>query len=165
MLKVGTASIAYSRLACMAWTGRHLQHAYTHSPAPYQPKHVPVATAHPVIKHSQVFLLHERHVDNSLHLHQTVPNMSAAIVCFSCHQHQQLSQSYTVHQLPAQCTVHGVSRCCVTVWSLFQPPAGGRVWCDGGLYPRKLYVNMVNGQPNWRCACFKELGWSDIRQV
>jgi hypothetical protein len=39
------------------------------------------------------------------------------------------------------------------------------VWCDNGLYPRKLYVNMVNGQPNWRCACFKELGWSDIRQV
>lgn len=33
------------------------------------------------------------------------------------------------------------------------------------MYPRKLYVNMVNGQPNWRCACFKELGWSDIRQV
>jgi hypothetical protein len=24
---------------------------------------------------------------------------------------------------------------------------------------------MVNGQPNWRCACFKELGWSDLRQV
>lgn len=39
------------------------------------------------------------------------------------------------------------------------------MWCDDGLYPRKLYVNMVNGQPNWRCACFKELGWSDIRQV
>jgi hypothetical protein len=39
------------------------------------------------------------------------------------------------------------------------------VWCDGGRYPRKLYVNMVNGQPNWRCACFEELGWSDIRQV
>lgn len=39
------------------------------------------------------------------------------------------------------------------------------MWCDDGLYPRKLYVNMVNGQPNWRCACFKELGWSDLRQV
>lgn len=42
---------------------------------------------------------------------------------------------------------------------------GGRVWCEGGRYPRKLYVNMVNGRPNWRCACFEELGWSDLRQV
>lgn len=39
------------------------------------------------------------------------------------------------------------------------------MWCDDGLYPRKLYVNMVNGRPNWRCACFKEVGWSDVRQV
>jgi hypothetical protein len=39
------------------------------------------------------------------------------------------------------------------------------VWCDDELFPRKLYVSMSNGQPNWRCACFKELGWNDLRQV
>eukprot|EP00775_Hariotina_reticulata_P009146 gene9146-9314_t len=42
---------------------------------------------------------------------------------------------------------------------------GGEVWCDDGLYPRKLFVNMVNGRASWRCACFKELGWSDVRKV
>lgn len=49
--------------------------------------------------------------------------------------------------------------------SLLTPLVGGKVWCEGGRYPRKLYVKMVNGRPTWRCGCFVELGWSDIRQV
>jgi hypothetical protein len=33
------------------------------------------------------------------------------------------------------------------------------------MYPRKLFLDMDGGQPTWRCACFKELGWSDLRQI
>lgn len=39
------------------------------------------------------------------------------------------------------------------------------MWCDDEMYPRKLFVSMTNGKSNWRCACFKELGWSDVRKV
>ena len=42
---------------------------------------------------------------------------------------------------------------------------GGRVWCDGGAYPRKQFVSMEAGHATWRCACFEHLGWSDLRQV
>eukprot|EP00198_Chlamydomonas_reinhardtii_P006359 XP_001695695.1 predicted protein [Chlamydomonas reinhardtii] len=42
---------------------------------------------------------------------------------------------------------------------------GGTVWCDGGAYPRKLFGQLPGGKPTTRCACFKELGWSDLRQV
>jgi hypothetical protein len=43
--------------------------------------------------------------------------------------------------------------------------AGGSVWCDEGMYPRKLFVEMKGGRAVWRCACFKEMGWSDVRKV
>jgi hypothetical protein len=43
--------------------------------------------------------------------------------------------------------------------------AGGSVWCDSDMYPRKLFVEMKGGRAVWRCACFKELGWSDVRKV
>jgi hypothetical protein len=33
------------------------------------------------------------------------------------------------------------------------------------MYPRKLFVEMKAGRAVWRCACFKELGWSDVRKV
>ena len=39
------------------------------------------------------------------------------------------------------------------------------MWCDGGAYPRKLFGQLPGGKPTTRCACFKELGWSDLRQV
>uniref|UniRef100_A0A383V6X5 Cytochrome b5 heme-binding domain-containing protein n=1 Tax=Tetradesmus obliquus TaxID=3088 RepID=A0A383V6X5_TETOB len=42
---------------------------------------------------------------------------------------------------------------------------GGSVWCDDGMYPRKLFMEMKGGRAVWRCACFKELGWSDVRKV
>ncbi|KAF6262822.1 hypothetical protein COO60DRAFT_1699115 [Scenedesmus sp. NREL 46B-D3] len=42
---------------------------------------------------------------------------------------------------------------------------GGSVWCDEGMYPRKLFMEMKGGRAVWRCACFKELGWSDVRKV
>eukprot|EP00879_Flechtneria_rotunda_P011670 GHRR01012190.1.p4 GENE.GHRR01012190.1~~GHRR01012190.1.p4 ORF type:complete len:102 (-),score=14.38 GHRR01012190.1:1158-1463(-) len=44
-------------------------------------------------------------------------------------------------------------------------PAGGVVWCDHDMHPRKLFVSMKGGKASWRCACFKELGWSDVRKV
>lgn len=48
---------------------------------------------------------------------------------------------------------------------LYLTIAGGTVWCDDGLYPRKLFVSFTSGKSKWRCACFKELGWSDVRKV
>lgn len=39
------------------------------------------------------------------------------------------------------------------------------MWCDDGMYPRKLFIEMKQGRSVWRCACFKELGWSDVRKV
>eukprot|EP00879_Flechtneria_rotunda_P023355 GHRR01024705.1.p1 GENE.GHRR01024705.1~~GHRR01024705.1.p1 ORF type:complete len:146 (-),score=29.74 GHRR01024705.1:1158-1595(-) len=42
---------------------------------------------------------------------------------------------------------------------------GGVVWCDHDMHPRKLFVSMKGGKASWRCACFKELGWSDVRKV
>jgi hypothetical protein len=39
------------------------------------------------------------------------------------------------------------------------------VWCDEGMYPRKLFMEMKGGRAVWRCACFKEMGWSDVRKV
>ncbi|GLC60265.1 hypothetical protein PLESTB_001592300 [Pleodorina starrii] len=42
---------------------------------------------------------------------------------------------------------------------------GGTVWCDGGAYPRKVFLQLPGGKPTTKCACFAELGWSDIRQV
>jgi hypothetical protein len=47
--------------------------------------------------------------------------------------------------------------------------AGSTVWCEGGMYPRKLVSDGgqggKGGKPNVRCACFAEIGWSDLRQV
>lgn len=43
--------------------------------------------------------------------------------------------------------------------------AGGAVWCDDEMYPRKVFQQLPGGQPNTRCACFKEIGWSDYRQL
>ncbi|KXZ41727.1 hypothetical protein GPECTOR_302g822 [Gonium pectorale] len=42
---------------------------------------------------------------------------------------------------------------------------GGTVWCDDGAYPRKVLTQLPGGNPTTRCACFKEIGWSDVRQV
>ncbi|EFJ48787.1 hypothetical protein VOLCADRAFT_90628 [Volvox carteri f. nagariensis] len=43
---------------------------------------------------------------------------------------------------------------------------GGTVWCDGGAYPRKVFMQLPGGnKPTTKCACFQELGWSDLRQV
>jgi hypothetical protein len=33
------------------------------------------------------------------------------------------------------------------------------------MYPRKTYYKMQKGQPQFKCACFKEVGWSDLRQI
>lgn len=43
--------------------------------------------------------------------------------------------------------------------------AGGTVWCDAGAYPRRVFTQDANNRPMTRCLCFKELGWSDLRQV
>jgi hypothetical protein len=42
--------------------------------------------------------------------------------------------------------------------------AGSEVWCDDTSYPR-LLTEMINGKAEQRCACFKTLGWSDLRKV
>lgn len=44
---------------------------------------------------------------------------------------------------------------------------GGMVWCDGELHPRKVFVQPLpgGGAPSTRCACFAEVGWSDLRQL
>ena len=43
--------------------------------------------------------------------------------------------------------------------------AGGFVWCDSGQHPRKIFSQLPGGKPTTFCACFKEVGWSDVRQV
>ncbi|PNH05572.1 Neuferricin [Tetrabaena socialis] len=42
---------------------------------------------------------------------------------------------------------------------------GGTVWCDGGAHPRKVFLQLPGGKPTTRCACFAEIGWSDLRQI
>ncbi|KAG2495230.1 hypothetical protein HYH03_006504 [Edaphochlamys debaryana] len=42
---------------------------------------------------------------------------------------------------------------------------GGSVWCDDGQYPRKITTSLPDGKPTARCACFKDVGWSDVRQI
>jgi hypothetical protein len=54
---------------------------------------------------------------------------------------------------------------CLLLLLLAAAAAGGSVWCDEGMYPRKLFVEMKGGRAVWRCACFKEMGWSDVRKV
>jgi hypothetical protein len=39
------------------------------------------------------------------------------------------------------------------------------VWCDGDAYPRKVFTQLPGGKPTTKCACFEDLGWSDIRQI
>lgn len=39
------------------------------------------------------------------------------------------------------------------------------MWCEDGAYPRKVFLQLPGGKPTTKCACFKELGWSDLRQV
>jgi hypothetical protein len=42
--------------------------------------------------------------------------------------------------------------------------AGAEVWCNDGLYPRKL-TEMVSGVAEQRCACFEQQGWSNLRAL
>lgn len=42
---------------------------------------------------------------------------------------------------------------------------GGVVWCENGLHPRKVIEEVSGGPPNSRCACFEDVGWSDVRQL
>ncbi|GFR42030.1 hypothetical protein Agub_g2847 [Astrephomene gubernaculifera] len=58
---------------------------------------------------------------------------------------------------------------------------GSTVWCEGGAYPRKLISTLPGGSggpagasgaasapgktTTSRCACFEEVGWSDVRQL
>lgn len=42
--------------------------------------------------------------------------------------------------------------------------AGAEVWCDGELYPR-LLTETINGVAESRCACFQEVGWSNLRKL
>jgi hypothetical protein len=51
---------------------------------------------------------------------------------------------------------------CGTGWTAAD---GGRVWCDGGQYPRKLFEGMAGGAASWRCVCMPDIGWSDLLQV
>lgn len=71
----------------------------------------------------------------------------------------------------ARAKIRTVYPSCNTRWTQEE---GGVVWCPDGMYPRKIQEddsdlrdpNEVGGPPiKWRCACFKELGWSDLRQV
>eukprot|EP00892_Ulva_mutabilis_P005609 jgi/Ulvmu1/341/UM001_0345.1 len=50
---------------------------------------------------------------------------------------------------------------CNSRWSAAK---GSEVWCDDGMFPRKL-TEMVGGKAEQRCACFKERGMSNLRQV
>ncbi len=38
------------------------------------------------------------------------------------------------------------------------------MWCDDGMHPRKITSQAAGKATSW-CACFKEIGWSDVRQV
>lgn len=57
---------------------------------------------------------------------------------------------------------------CNTRWTEAE---GSTVWCDGGAYPRKVTLTPPPGAevspsaPRTKCACFQEVGWSDLRQV
>lgn len=72
----------------------------------------------------------------------------------------------------------GSSDCAATTWqcsrannrSKLQRPilyrrAGGKVWCEEGHYPRKLFDGMDQGAASWRCVCMEGIGWSDLLQV
>ncbi|KIZ05646.1 hypothetical protein MNEG_2315 [Monoraphidium neglectum] len=42
---------------------------------------------------------------------------------------------------------------------------GGKVWCETGMYPRKLFDGMDGGAASFRCVCMNDIGWSDLLQV
>jgi hypothetical protein len=39
------------------------------------------------------------------------------------------------------------------------------VWCETGMYPRKLFDGMDGGAASFRCVCMNDIGWSDLLQV
>ncbi|MEW5320470.1 MAG: hypothetical protein WDW38_011540 [Sanguina aurantia] len=42
---------------------------------------------------------------------------------------------------------------------------GGLVWCSDSWHPRRIFQQLPGGKPSTRCACFADIGWSDIRQI
>lgn len=51
---------------------------------------------------------------------------------------------------------------CNSRWSQSK---GGEVWCKDGLHPRRVMEPSPGTKPKTRCACFKDVGWSDLRQL
>eukprot|EP00798_Chlamydomonas_sp_ICE-L_P024445 gene24445-10045_t len=42
---------------------------------------------------------------------------------------------------------------------------GGFAWCSDDMYPRKLHILEEDNTPTTRCACFEQIGWSDLREL